>query len=304
MSKQGTLLEQKTAEIYEVFSPVEGFNSVYYGKVRNGKTYAATSDILDLLEQGEVVYANWEINFEGFDERKSILRVVLKLLFGKPYFYNFSAENFHYLDMSLQHKPVFMKQLNTLVGVHIFIDEGQWIFNSHLKTDDVDARRLILEGGHYCRSLNVITQRPSNILKDIRSQVHIWHKCEKVLHIGKLLRFVRWSVEDMKDDLPIDPDDMEKKPPSKAYWASKRVFNAYNTHGRRQSDAVEIPPEFDVYTFTTMDKLLLLLSLLTPARFKGRATLKRARPKRQVEVEKKLINKKSWDIRSLKDSAK
>lgn len=299
MNWQGTLIEEKTAEIYDIFNPVEGFNAVYYGKIRNGKTYSATSDILDLLEQGEIVYANWEIDFKGFDERQSFFRVLLKTVFGKPYFYNFKAENFHYLD---QNSPTFITDINKLVGVHLFIDEGQWIFNSHLKTDDVEKRRLVLEGGHYCRSLNVITQRPTNILKDVRSQVHIWYKCEKVLHIGKLLRFVRWSIEDMKDDLPIDPADMEKKPPSKAYWANKRVYNAYNTHGRRSKDAIELLPEFDVYRYTLLDKLNLLLYMLIPTRYKGRGTLKRPRPK-PIKTVDETKNPPKYNLRDLKDTA-
>jgi len=293
MSKQGTLVENKTAEIFEIFAPVEGFNAVYYGKIRNGKTYAATSDILDLLEQGEIVFANWDIRFDGYDERKSLLRVILKLLAGKPYFYNFKAENFHFLD---QNSPTFITDINKLVGVHLFIDEGQWIFNSHLKTDDVEKRRLVLEGGHYCRSLNVITQRPTNILKDVRSQVHVWYKCEKVLHVGRFLRFVKWSIEDMKDDLPFEPDDMEKKPPSKAYWANKRVYEAYNTHGRRSKDAIELIPEFDVYKYTALDKVLLLFDMILPARFKAGGALQRP-PATERDLYKKTT---TWSLKDIK----
>jgi len=262
---QGTLLEMKTEEIFSIFEPVEGLNTVYYGKVRNGKTYAATADILELLERGEIVYANWNIDFEGLDERKSFARVLMKFLFGKPIFYNFKKDNFHYMYLTVFNKPEFLGELNRLVGVHIFIDEGQWIFNSHLKTDDLDSRRLILEGGHYCRTLNVITQRPQNILKDIRSQVHIWYKCEKVFQYRKIIRFVRWEIEDMQDDLPLDPDDMEKKPPSKGYWGSSKVFNAYNTHGRRSPDAKVLVPQFEAYEYTQFEKIKLLFQLLIPS---------------------------------------
>lgn len=296
----GTLMEEKTAEIYDLFSPVEGFNNVYYGKIRNGKTYAATADILELLSQGEVVYANWHIDWSGFDQRDSLPAVILKLLTGNPYFYKFNSSNFHYLDIN---SPTFITDINKLVGVHLFIDEGQWIFNSHLKTDDPDKRRLVLEGGHYCRSLNVITQRPSNILKDIRSQVHVWYKCEKVLHLGKFIRFVRWSIEDMKDDLPVDPDEMEKKPPSKAYWASDKVKQAYNTHGRRRDDAVLVVPDFDVYELTMVEKLNQIKELIVPDFIKrrfARVRKRREKPINDQTDENIKENKARWKLGDLK----
>lgn len=263
----GTPVQQKTKEIFDLFKSVEGFNYVYYGKIRNGKTYAATADILELLRRGEVVYANWKIDFETYDERNYFWIALIKLVAGKKYFFKFDSSNFHYIDTS---KPDLIQHLNRLVGVHIFIDEGQWIFNSHLKTDDVDKRRLVLEGGHYFRSLNVITQRPQNILKDIRSQVHVWYQCKKVLHLGNIVRFVRYEIQDMVDDLP----DEENYSTTKAYWGKSSVFQSYNTHGMRREDAIVEIPNFEVYQFNNMQKILLVFRLLTPAfvrRLAGRA---------------------------------
>lgn len=252
---------EKTKEIFDIFAPVEGINTVYYGKIRNGKTYAATADILDLLNAGEVVYANWNIEFQGYDQKNSIGRLFWALFFPPRHWYKFSHRNLHFLDTS---SDDFLKKINDLVGVHLFLDEGQWIFNSHSRADDVDKRRLILEGGHYCRTLNIITQRPTNIFKDVRSQVHIWYECRKVLHLGSIIRFVRYSIEDMKDDLPVEPEKHEKMPPLKAYWGSSRIFNSYNTHGRRSENAVVVVPKFMVYEMSTKDVLLSLRKQLTP----------------------------------------
>jgi len=58
---------------------------------------------------------------------------------------------------------------------------------SQEEADDPDAiakRRLILHGGHYCRTLNIVTQRPMNIFKDIRSQINFFivvKKCFKLV---------------------------------------------------------------------------------------------------------------------------
>jgi len=253
---------EKTKEIFDIFSPVEGINTVYYGKIRNGKTYAATADILDLLKQGEVVYANWNINFTGYDQKDSLPRLLWSLIFPPKHWYKFSPRNLHYLDTS---SDSFLKEINDLVGVHLFLDEGQWIFNSHSRADDIDKRRLILEGGHYCRTLNIITQRPTNIFKDVRSQVHIWYECRKVLHLGSIIRFVRYSIEDMKDDLPVEPEKHERMPPVKAYWGSSKIFNSYNTHGRRSPDAVVVVPKFMVYSLDTRDILIQIRNKLTPS---------------------------------------
>lgn len=261
-SKFGTLTQNITAEIYDLFAPVEGLNTVYYGKVRNGKTYAATADILELLKRGEIVYANWQITFEDFDERTSFWIALYKLVFRKKYFFQYSKENFHYFHPD----QIDIDFLGKLVGVHIFIDEGQWIFNSHVreKAEDPEAiakRRLILHGGHYCRSLNVVTQRPVNLIKDIRSQINVWYKCVKRFQLGPILLFQRWEYQDMKDDIP-DEELPVGKP--KTYFANKDVFNAYNTHGMRDENAIVNPPVLGVVQTTFLDRLNLVLSHLLP----------------------------------------
>jgi len=225
------LVQQRTSEILNFFSPVEGINTVYYGRVRNGKTYAATCDILDLLKRGEIVYANWNIDFSGFDQRDSFGIAVMKLFFGRKFFYNFSKGNFHYFSPD----DIDIPFLGRLVGVHVFIDEGQWIFNSHIRDPEPEKRKLILHGGHYCRTLNIITQRPTNIFKDIRSQISIWYKCEKRFHIGSFILFQRHEIQDMKEDIP--DEEVESGRP-KTYIGDPKIFASYNTHGMRADDAI------------------------------------------------------------------
>jgi hypothetical protein len=254
----GTALSKDVQEeIYSLFYPVEGLNCVYYGKVRNGKTYSATCDIIELLERGEIVYANWDIDFDDYDERSSFTRVLWKLFFRKKYFYKFKKENFH----AFHPDEIDIAFLGKLVGVHLFIDEGQWIFNSHLKDQDPDKRKLILHGGHYCRTLNVITQRPVNIMKDIRSQVAIWYKCVKRFSFGSFILFQRWEYQDMKDDLP--DEDMPVGRP-KTYVGSQDVFRRYNTHGMRTDSAIEPVRAMEVYRLNWWSKVKLLGGMLVP----------------------------------------
>lgn len=262
-----------TQEIWDLFAPKEGFNSVYYGKTRNGKTRTATADIIELLSRGEVVYANWFIDISAFDERTSRPILWVKLLTRNSYLYKFDRTNFYYFHPD----EIDVLFLGKLVGVHLFIDEGQWIFNSHIRDGASDPltiakRKLVLHGGHYCRSLNVITQRPSNILKDIRSQVNIWYRCVKRLDIFGHILFQRFEIEDMKDDLPIEFDS-ENKPlgKCKTYWVNKKndkVFKAYNTHGMRAKDSIAVKPNFEVYEYKVSKMILLLLNTYLPQKWR------------------------------------
>jgi len=75
-----------TQEILDLFEPAEGSLEMYYGQIGNGKTYAATADVLDLVRRGRVVYVNWRINYNGFDERSSFIHLFFKTLFFKDKF--------------------------------------------------------------------------------------------------------------------------------------------------------------------------------------------------------------------------
>jgi len=258
----GTQHALKNEEILELFRPVEGFVSFYYGNIRNGKTYSATADILELLERGETVFANWNVNFDGFDERDSFRIAFVKFLFGKKNFYVYPKKNFHYFHPD----EINVEYLGRLVNVHIFIDEGQWIFNSHVRNPDPEKRKLILHNGHYCRSLNIISQRPTNVFLDMRSQVQIWYKCEKRM-TWPLLIFQRTEFQQMKNN---EPDEGMPVGRPKTYVADRRIMEAYSTHAMRAKDAIESVPEYQVYTTTFLERLLLVLSYFVPRRWRDR----------------------------------
>lgn len=281
----------KTDEIYSSFEPVEVFNTVYYGKIGNGKTRNATADILELLSRGEVVFANWAIDFKGFNEMTDKAVTWAKFFGGRRQYFEFDKSNFHYLDPQdlIENKEgANVNLLSRLVGAHVFVDEGQWLFNSLERhdpndPDSVDKLKLVLHGRHYCRSLNVITQRPSNINKNIRSQVHIWYRCVKRFQMFGWIIFERWAIEDMKDDLPVEfitTYDREgkaiKDTPNgrrKTYFVNTRtdkIFGAYNTHAMRSADALRILPEFKAYDVDFKGRLMLFLKSRSP--FKPKPT--------------------------------
>lgn len=275
----GLKIEEPTQEILESFKAVEGNNYLYFGRVRNGKTYSATADIIDLLKRGEIVYANWDIKFDDYDERTSLLAVFMKFVAGKRHFYKFSKKNFHYFRPD-DVDPIF---LGKLVSVHVFIDEGQWLFNSHIRDRAEDEyavakRKLILHGGHYCRSLSVITQRPMNVFPDIRSQIAIWYHCEKKFQLGRFIIFSRSEIQDMKNNEP----DLEAVLRTKVYFGRRSIYEAYNTHAMRDDDAIESVPDFEVFQLNFWDRLRLLISFLPFA----------SRIMRERKVEPFMVNRK------------
>jgi hypothetical protein len=260
----GKLLEEhqkRNQEILDLFRPEEGTIGFYYGKVRNGKTYAATADIWDLLRKGEVVIANWLIDFKGFDERTSFSRAFFKFLTFRKYYFDYKPDNLYYFPPDSERLPL-VKKLRKEVGVHIFIDEGQWVLNSHHKTVDEDSQKLVLTNGHFCRSLNIISQRPGNVLKDYRSQVTFWYRCQKIISWPVLI-FKKTIIEDMIEDYPDEESDENK---TKVYFADKFILNSYNTHGMRDADAIYRGSAFDVYELKFAQRLALLGSFFVPGR--------------------------------------
>lgn len=239
----------------------EGENCVYFGQVGNGKTLMATMDIIELLKQGRVVYANWQIDFSTYDERDDFRVVLAKWLFFRSEFYTIYKDNFHYISPD----NIDVVLLARLDDVDLFIDEGQWIFNAHLKASGDDPielakRRLVLHGRHHCRSLNVITQRPINIMKEIRGQVTYWYKCVKV-RTWPWLIFAKYTYWDMNsENLPVDKEDEPIKP--KMYWPSKWVLNAYNTHAMREDDHIPANPRVDAYKLNFAQRTHVLLSFI------------------------------------------
>lgn len=255
----GTKVNLTASEVAQMFQPPEGFNAVYYGSLGNGKTYAATADILELLRRGEQVVANWKVDFSGYDERQSFWVSLIRFLGNKSSFYKYKPDNFRFITPDDVEKN--LPWLNRLVGVHVFLDEGQWIFNSQVRNPDIQKRKLVLHGRHYCRSLNIITQRPNNLFKDVRSQVNIWYKCVKRFHFGSFIVFQRWEFQEMKEDLP-DEEIPAGRP--KHYIGDKVVFAAYNTHAMREEDAISRGASFDLYETSTYERLMLVVQNGTP----------------------------------------
>jgi len=248
-------------ELIDLFEPDEGTVNFYYGRIGNGKTYSATADILELLRKGRVVYCNWRIDFAGFDEREHFAYAFMRFLLGRKRFYKFNKENLQYFSPD----DVDIKFLGKLTDCEIFIDEGQWIFDSYKGTDfSVEKRKLILHTRHFNRSLNIISQRTQALHVTARGQVNRFFKCEKKMSWPFLI-FKRTEYQDMKEN---DVDEEAEPISEKTYFASSKVLNAYNSKYMRGGVQKSQEVKFEAFDLSFLERFALLLSLLPVFRLK------------------------------------
>jgi len=152
-----------------------------------------------------------------------------------------------------------------LTDCEVFIDEGQWIFDSYEGTKFSKAkRRLILHTRHLNRSLNIISQRTQAIQVSARGQVNRFFKCEKKLS-WPILVFKRTEFQEMKDN---DVDEMSEPASEKTYIASKRVMEAYNTKYLRGGIATSQEVYFEAFEFDLKNRIKLAFSYLPKFRLK------------------------------------
>jgi len=250
-------------DLIDVFSASEGSINMIYGLIGNGKTYTATAMILDLLKQGKVVYLNWKMIVEDYDERHDFWMVLRNNLFFMKRFYKIPvAQNLHYFDPeTFDSTGALVEWLSKLNDCHIFFDEGQDMFDSYEGTRfSKSKRRLILHTRHYHRTLNIISQRPTAIQVSARGNVNRFYKCVK-LASWPWPRFARYEFQQMTGetvDETVDPIS------TKIYWASKKVFRAYNTDYLAEGIEKSQKVFFEAFDLSIKERFYTLASICFP----------------------------------------
>lgn len=250
-----------SSDLLNIFEASEGSINMYYGLIGNGKSYSATSDILDLLRQGKVVYANWHINVEDFDDRESIFMTFINfVLFRKTYYKIPMARNLYFFNPEhFNSTGELVEWLSKLNDCHIFFDEGQDMFDSYEGTKFSKAkRRLILHTRHYHRTLNIISQRPTAIQVSARGNVNRFYKCVKIAS-WPWPRFARYEFQQMSGETVDENADPIS---TKTYWGNNRVFKAYNTNYLAQGIPKSQEVFFEAFSLSFYERLnVLLISL-------------------------------------------
>jgi len=181
----------------------------YYGRIGEGKTYAATVDALRDLRSGKVVYTSWKLKWEGYDERDNPLYRLLYKLGIKKYFWIFPKENWHYFNMNADDA---LEKLGSLTDCVMYLDEGHLLLDSYLATKmERKDRATILHTRHFDRTIHVISQRPTAIHVVVRANVNRFFKLEKVwdfrLFWKKKWRIVRFLKTEFQDTGADDKPD-------------------------------------------------------------------------------------------------
>ena len=219
-NKAGTAV--KEIDLLDLFEAEEGTINQYYGRVGQGKTYAATKDVLDDLANGQVIYANWHLNFEGHDDRYSLKYASRNFFFFRKRYYRFPKENFHFIEIDDQ----FMDKFEKLTDCKVYLDEGHVIFDSYeMAKMSLRKRKSILHTRHFNRTINIISQRPTAVHVSARGNVNIFYRCTKIWTWPVML-FRRQEFQDMTGETVDETADPIS---TRFYMGRKRVFEAYNS---------------------------------------------------------------------------
>jgi len=274
--------EQKEIDVVKLLQflpPDEGTIDQYYGRIGNGKTYAATADIIRDLNRGQVVYANWKVDWKGFDERSDLWSKLLKLLGLKRYFCKFKPENFHYFQIGKkignEDCTDFVKYISGLTSCKIYIDEGHLAFDSYeMARMDIAKRASVLHTRHFDRSIKIISQRPTAIHVTLRANVNRFFKCEKVYRfISKLIKrpiFMKTEFQDLDQNDKPDETRLKDKRGNETgkyqfavsqryYIGNKKIFAAYSTKYLRGSLNESQVNAVDIYEWSWLQTLKNLL---------------------------------------------
>lgn len=217
------LIPQKIS-VLDLLPPDEGEINQYYGRIGSGKTYTATADILRDLKRGQVVYANWKINFQGYDESKIWWKKWAYLLGLKRQLLVVPKENFHYFPISSD----FTEKLSSLTDCKIYLDEGHLALDSYeLSRMDISKRAAILHTRHFNRTINVISQRAMAIHVTVRANVNRFYRCECLFNLFGILLFRKTEFQDLMAGSETVDEDQEIS--RELYLGRKAVFNVYDT---------------------------------------------------------------------------
>jgi len=239
----------------DLFPAHEGEITQRYGRIGQGKTYGATADVIDELKLGHVVYVNWHINWEGYDQRESFLYLIGSLMFPwKKQLYKFPKDNLRFISID----ESFVENFSKLTNCSVYLDEGHVVFDSYEMAKMSMAKRVaVLHTRHFDRSINIISQRPTAIHRMLRANVNRFYKYEK-LFSSPFMLFRRLEYQDM-----IEENVDEENPISvKLYIGRKKIYEAYNSKYLRGDMKDSQKVQFEAYDLNYVQKLLAVCKLL------------------------------------------
>jgi len=235
---QGTLWDNDSVD----FSNQEWGLYMYYGRLGQGKTYAMTADVIEALQNGEVVYTNYPLQWDGFDQRNSKFHLFLGL-FGLRTYYEFLPINWHYIEVDDNFHDTLAKLTDCIVA----IDEAYVAFDSYeMAKLSLLKRKNVLHTRHFSRSIWYTTQRPTNVHAVLRGNTNVFYRCKRLMKWPMVL-FLREEFDLDKDEKVADTSP----PISRKYYRGKvEVFRAYDTKYLRKGIAKSQQNHYNVHKMT------------------------------------------------------
>jgi len=216
-------IEREEIDIGSLIPKSEHGIYAYYGRLGQGKTYAMTADILHALSQGKVVYTNYPINWEGYDERFSLVYLIIGFLGLRKRYYEFSSSNLRRIEIDED----FHEKLSQLTDCIVALDEGYVAFDSYeMAKMSMLKRKNVLHTRHFDRSIWYTTQRPSAVHVAMRAQTNVFYKVRKFQIPFLKIPIFRRTEHDLGSDESVNENETFS---TQFYWGSKRVFQAYDT---------------------------------------------------------------------------
>ena len=169
--------KEKEIQLLDILPTIEGQITQRYDRIGQGKTYAATVDVLDELKRGHIVYCNWQIDYDGYDQSRSPLYLLGSLLFPwKNKLLSFPASNLRFISVDEN----FIENFAKLTNCSVYLDEGHVAFDSYEMAKMSMAKRVaVLHTRHFDRAIHIISQRPTAVHRVLRANVNRFYKYEK-----------------------------------------------------------------------------------------------------------------------------
>lgn len=249
------VVKNQEINLLDILPPIEGEITQRYGRIGQGKTYAATVDVLDELKRGHTVYTNWHIDFEGFDQTRSPFYLLATLLFPwKNKLIVVGKENLKFINVD-EH---FITNFSKLTNCSVYLDEGHVAFDSYeMAKMSMDKRVAVLHTRHFDRAIHIISQRPTAVHRVLRANVNRFYKYEKFGKKWPFILFRRTEYQDMTDET-VD----EEQPLSvKLYLLNRKIARSYNSKYLR-GDLELSKPDVKVMKLPYYKRFYLLLKVL------------------------------------------
>jgi len=254
MSQEIKTVESEKANLGDIFPAGEHGIYCYFGRIGNGKTYALTADIIEALMQGQIVYVNYPINWEGFDERKHLPALVFSLLGLKNNFYEFDKTNLKSIEVDEN----FHDKISRLTDCIVALDEGYVAFDSYeMAKMSMSKRKNVLHTRHFNRSIWYTTQRVNAVHVTLRAQTNIFYKVEKIWNL--FFTIFRRLELDLGADDSVDEENVFSR---KLYFGKKKIFRAYDTKYLRKGMQASQKVNVKVHSISYENRLKIFWRLL------------------------------------------